>query len=70
MRMQQTPRPAARDLPPGPGPVTAFVQPLGIGLLIALALPAEPASPAGCSRLMLWRSLKVSPKPFVTPRTE
>src|SRR5262245_17817440 len=24
-------------LPPGPGPVTAFVQPLGIGRLVALA---------------------------------
>jgi hypothetical protein len=33
----QTRQPAAPDAPPGPGPVTAFVQPLGIGLLVALA---------------------------------
>jgi hypothetical protein len=33
----QTQQPAAPDPPPGPGPVAAFVQPLGIGLLVALA---------------------------------
>src|SRR6266542_4309140 len=33
----QTQQPAAPDCSPGPGPVTAFVQPVGIGLLIALA---------------------------------
>lgn len=33
----QTQQPAAPDRSPGPGPVTAFVQPVGIGLLIALA---------------------------------
>jgi hypothetical protein len=37
MLRRQTRQPAAPDPPPGPGPVTAFVQPLGIGLLIALA---------------------------------
>jgi hypothetical protein len=37
MPTQQTPQPAERDLPPGLGPVTTFVQPLGIGLLVALA---------------------------------
>jgi hypothetical protein len=38
MPTQQTP-PAAPDAPPGPGPgpVAAFVQPVGIGLLVALA---------------------------------
>jgi hypothetical protein len=30
-------QPAAAGPPPGPGPVTAFVQPLGIGLLITVA---------------------------------
>lgn len=35
--MQTPQQPAAPDPPPGLGPVTAFVQPLGIGLLIALA---------------------------------
>ena len=34
---QQPQQPAAPDSPPGPGPVAAFVQPLGIGLLVALA---------------------------------
>jgi hypothetical protein len=37
MSTQQAPQPAMPDPPPGPGPMTAFVQPLGIGLLIALA---------------------------------
>ncbi len=39
MPTQQAQQPAAPDPSPGlgPGPVTAFVQPLGIGLLIALA---------------------------------
>src|SRR5262245_5272954 len=32
-----TQQPVAPDSPPGPGPVAAFAQPLGIGLLIALA---------------------------------
>jgi hypothetical protein len=34
---QQPQQPAAPGPPPGPGPVAAFVQPLGIGLLVALA---------------------------------
>ena len=34
---QQPQQPTAPDSPPGPGPVAAFVQPLGIGLLVALA---------------------------------
>ena len=33
----QTRQPAAPDPSPGPGPVTAFLQPLGVGLLIVLA---------------------------------
>jgi hypothetical protein len=37
MPTQQTQQPVAQDPAPGPGPVAAFVQPLGIGLLIALA---------------------------------
>jgi hypothetical protein len=37
MPTQPTQQPLAPDPPPRPGPVTAFVQPLGIGLLIALA---------------------------------
>ena len=32
-----TQQPTATGPPPGPGPVAAFVQPLGIGLLVALA---------------------------------
>jgi hypothetical protein len=39
MPTQQTQPPAAPDLPPRPGAVAAFVQPLGIGLLVALAFP-------------------------------
>lgn len=37
MDAQQTSRATARDPRPGPGPVTAFVQPLGIGLVVVLA---------------------------------
>lgn len=37
---QQPQRSAAPDPPPSPGPVVAFVQPLGIGLVIALAFVA------------------------------
>jgi hypothetical protein len=36
MPTQQTQQPVAPKLPSGPGPVAAFTQPLGIGLLIAL----------------------------------
>jgi hypothetical protein len=62
MHWQQPAAPVSR---PGPGPVTAFVQPLGIGLLLALAFvliyltPCTSRSPetAASARQANWRYL-------------